>query len=136
MDYKVGSPMSRDKNDDDSSATDVTTSGPSHLVLHSKVFTLAHVYDIADLRKWSIDKFQLVARLQWKSECLLDAAREAYTATPPAVFDMREATVKTFSASLCRVSRGTDVSTAPPVCGAQAIPVSPAVTELSRHRPP
>uniref|UniRef100_A0A8H7K6Q2 Uncharacterized protein n=1 Tax=Bionectria ochroleuca TaxID=29856 RepID=A0A8H7K6Q2_BIOOC len=128
--------MSRDKNDDDSSATDVTTSGPSHLVLHSKVFTLAHVYDIADLRKWSIDKFQLVARLQWKSECLLDAAREAYTATPPAVFDMREATVKTFSASLCRVSRGTDVSTAPPVCGAQAIPVSPAVTELSRHRPP
>ncbi|EEU33429.1 uncharacterized protein NECHADRAFT_56747, partial [Fusarium vanettenii 77-13-4] len=66
------------------------------LILHSKVFTLAHTYDISRLGDLSVEKFQAVARSQWRSRCLLDAAREAYTATPSTVSKMREAIVKTF----------------------------------------
>ncbi|KAG7410393.1 hypothetical protein IWW34DRAFT_381953 [Fusarium oxysporum f. sp. albedinis] len=79
-----------------SGADDTTTPKGSLLILHSKVFTLAHIYDIPRLRDLSIEKFQEVARLQWRSNCLLDAAREAYTATPSTVLDMRRAIVKTF----------------------------------------
>ncbi|KAG7403534.1 hypothetical protein Forpi1262_v018749 [Fusarium oxysporum f. sp. raphani] len=85
-----------DETDDSPSADDATTSEGSLLILHSKVFTLAHIYDIPRLRDLSVEKFQAVARLQWRSNCLLDAAREAYTATPSAVLEMRGAIVKTF----------------------------------------
>ncbi|KAF4951013.1 hypothetical protein FGADI_7797 [Fusarium gaditjirri] len=79
-----------------SDADDTTTPKGSLLILHSKVFTLAHKYDIPHVRDLSIEKFQEVARLQWRSNCLLDAAREAYTATPSTVLEMRRAIVKTF----------------------------------------
>ncbi|KAI3570798.1 hypothetical protein IWW34DRAFT_347280 [Fusarium oxysporum f. sp. albedinis] len=77
-------------------ADDATTPEDPLLILHSKVFTLAHIYDIPRLRDLSLEKFQEVARLQWRSNCLLDAAREAYTATPSTVLDMRRTIVKTF----------------------------------------
>ncbi|KAG8670728.1 hypothetical protein FPOAC2_04035 [Fusarium poae] len=82
--------------DASSGADDATTPKGPLLILHSKVFTLAHIYDIPRLRDLSIEKFQEVARLQWRSNCLLDAAREAYTATPSTVLEMRRAIVKTF----------------------------------------
>jgi hypothetical protein len=66
------------------------------LVLHSKVFTLAHMYDIPRLRELSVTKFRAVAQVQWESDSLLDAAREAYSSTPSDVREMREAIVKTF----------------------------------------
>ncbi|KAF9772855.1 hypothetical protein IL306_009412 [Fusarium sp. DS 682] len=82
--------------DASSGADDATTPEGPLLILHSKVFTLAHIYDIPRLRDLSVEKFQAVARLQWRSNCLLDAAREAYTATPSAVLEMRRAIVETF----------------------------------------
>lgn len=105
-DYKVRSLMPgrifnqdvlREEDTGDSPRADDPTApeGPL-LILHSKVFTLAHMYDIPRLRELSVEKFQAVARLQWRSNCLLDAAREAYTATPSAVLEMRGAIVKTF----------------------------------------
>lgn len=77
-------------------ANDATTPEGPLLILHSKVFTLAHIYDIPRLRDLSLEKFQEVARLQWRSNCLLDAAREAYTPIPSAALEMRRAIVKTF----------------------------------------
>ncbi|CVL09122.1 uncharacterized protein FMAN_14244 [Fusarium mangiferae] len=85
-----------DKTDISPDADDETNPDDALLILHSKVFTLAHIYDIPRLRDLSIEKFRAVARLQWRSNCLLDAAREAYTATPSTVLDMRGAIVKTF----------------------------------------
>ncbi|KAF4451672.1 hypothetical protein F53441_5351 [Fusarium austroafricanum] len=73
-----------------------TTDEGQLLILHSKVFTLAHMYDIPRLRELSVDKFEAVARLQWNSHGLLDAAREAYTSTPSDVPEMRGTIVKTF----------------------------------------
>ncbi|KAI3571251.1 hypothetical protein IWW34DRAFT_710055 [Fusarium oxysporum f. sp. albedinis] len=84
-----------EETDDSHSADDATSDGPL-LILHSRVFTLAHLYDIPRLRDLSVEKFQAVARLQWRSNCLLDAAREAYTATPSGVQEMRGAIAKTF----------------------------------------
>lgn len=93
-DYNVPLPMSGNNAEIDIPYADDPDG--SQLILHSKVFTLAHLYDISRLGDLSVEKFQAVARSQWKSKCLLDAAREAYTATPPAVLQMREAIVKTF----------------------------------------
>lgn len=70
----------------------------SLLILHSKVFTLAHMYEIPRLRELSVKNFQAVAEVQWESDCLLDAAREAYASTPSNVWEMREAIVETFYA--------------------------------------
>lgn len=102
-DYNIASPVSNDMAekgvphaDDSPAAEETATSDSSHLILHSKVFTLAHIYDIPRLGDLSVKKFQAVARSQWRSNCLLDAAREAYTATPSAASKMREAIVKTF----------------------------------------
>lgn len=82
---------------DDSSSTDgITDLTGAPLILHSKVFTLAHIYDIPRLRQLSVEKFQADARLQWRTDFLLDAAREAYTATPSEVLEMREAIVDAF----------------------------------------
>ncbi|CAI6089417.1 unnamed protein product [Clonostachys chloroleuca] len=81
---------------DDPTVKETVAPDGSHLILHSKVFTLAHIYDISRLGDLSVEKFKAVARSQWRSRCLLDAAREAYIATPPAVSKMREAVVKTF----------------------------------------
>ncbi|KAL5610508.1 hypothetical protein FOBRF1_006625 [Fusarium oxysporum] len=66
------------------------------MLLHSKIFTLAHIYDIPRLRELCVKKLQAVAEQHWKSGYLLDAAREAYTATPSDVLEMRRAIVKTF----------------------------------------
>ncbi|KAG7407664.1 hypothetical protein Forpe1208_v012550 [Fusarium oxysporum f. sp. rapae] len=85
-----------DETDASLGADDATTPEAPLLILHAKVFTLAHIYDIPRLRNLSVKKFQAVAQLQWRSTCLLDAAREAYTATPSGVLEMRKAIVQTF----------------------------------------
>ncbi|KAG8670756.1 hypothetical protein FPOAC1_003990 [Fusarium poae] len=66
------------------------------LLLHAKIFTLAHIYDVPRLRDLSVKKLREVAGRQWRSTYLLDAAREAYAATPPDVLEMRKAIVQTF----------------------------------------
>lgn len=100
-DYNIPPPMSSDSAEMGVSHAnnlpeETATPDGSHLILHSKVFTLAHTYDISRLGDLSVEKFKAVARSQWRSRCLLDAAREAYTATPSAVSKMREAVVETF----------------------------------------
>jgi hypothetical protein len=67
------------------------------LLLHSKVFTLAHTYDVPRLEELCIKKLREVARRQWRSDYLLDAAREAYAATPSDVLEMRKAIVRIFA---------------------------------------
>lgn len=76
-------------------AHNTTTPKGSLLILHSKVFTLAHIYDIPRLRDLCVERFQAVAQIEWESDCLLDAAREAYMSTPSHVREMRDAVVKT-----------------------------------------
>lgn len=88
--------MYKEDADESSAADGITVLEGAPLILHSKVFTLAHIYDIPRLRQLSVDKFQAEARLKWETDCLLDAAREAYTATPSEVSEMREAIVDTF----------------------------------------
>ncbi|KAH6977800.1 hypothetical protein EDB82DRAFT_502587 [Fusarium venenatum] len=105
-DYNLGSLMperildqdgpQEDETDASWGADDATIPKGPLLILHAKIFTLAHIYDIPRLRDLSVEKFEEVARLQWRSNCLLDAAREAYTATPSAVLEMRRAIVRTF----------------------------------------
>lgn len=101
-DYNVPSPMSNDNAEvgalyaNNLPAEETATPDGSHLILHSKVFTLAHTYDISRLGDLSVEKFKAVAQSQWRSKCLLDAAREAYAATPSAVSKMREAIVEAF----------------------------------------
>lgn len=46
---------------DSPGADDVTAPEGPLLILHSKVFTLTHIYDIPRLRELSIKKFQAVA---------------------------------------------------------------------------
>lgn len=106
-DYEVASPLSDDVIDRDESREDisyspvpndtVTALEARQLLLHSKVFTLAHMYDIPRLKELCVKKLLEVARRQWRSGYLLDAAREAYAATPSTVLDMRKAIVQTFS---------------------------------------
>ncbi|CAG9951836.1 unnamed protein product [Clonostachys rosea f. rosea IK726] len=94
-DYQAIPSICSDKEgEDESSATGTTIPECSLLVLHSKVFTLAHIYDVAGLRKIVVDKFHKLAQLEWRSKCLVEAAREAYNATPPNIPEMREAIVK------------------------------------------
>jgi hypothetical protein len=66
------------------------------LTLHCKVFTISHIYNIPGVGKLRIEKFQDVTQRQWKSDSLLDAAREVYSGTPPSIREMREAIVKVF----------------------------------------
>jgi hypothetical protein len=82
------------KEDADDSAADDATSDDSHLVTHVKVFTLAERYDIPPLKDLSLKKFEAAARLHWKSNYLVEAAREAYTSTISDVQEMRKAVIK------------------------------------------
>ena len=50
-----------------SGAGNTITPKGSLLILQSKVFTLAHIYDMPRLRDLSIKKFQEVSQLQWVS---------------------------------------------------------------------
>ncbi|TVY62432.1 hypothetical protein Focb16_v004064 [Fusarium oxysporum f. sp. cubense] len=104
-DYEVVTAISGDapdqdilrEDDDYSPVTDkATTLEARLLILHAKVFTLAHMYDIPRLRELCIKKFKGVAQQQWKSSYFLDAAREAYTATPTDILEMRKAIVEIF----------------------------------------
>jgi hypothetical protein len=79
-----------------SAADGITVLEGTLLILHSKVFTLIYIYNIPRLRQLSVDKFQAEARLKWETDCLLDTAREAYTATLSEVSEMREAIIDTF----------------------------------------
>ncbi|KAH7231199.1 hypothetical protein BKA59DRAFT_409503, partial [Fusarium tricinctum] len=104
-DYKVRSLMPRhildqdilrEKDTGDSPGSDNTTApeGPL-LILHSKVFTPTHIYDIPRLIELSIKKFKAVTQVQWESNSLLDTARETYTSTPSNIREIRKAIIKT-----------------------------------------
>ncbi|KAJ4188642.1 hypothetical protein NW759_016811 [Fusarium solani] len=78
----------------DDATSDDATSDDSHLVIHVKVFTLAERYDIPPLKDLSLKKFEAAARLHWKSNYLVEAAREAYTSTISDVQEMRKAVIR------------------------------------------
>jgi hypothetical protein len=50
--------------DELSAANGITVLEGALLILHSKVFTLAYIYDIPRLRQLSVDKFQAEAQLK------------------------------------------------------------------------
>ncbi|CAG7556473.1 unnamed protein product [Fusarium equiseti] len=105
-DYEVASPRSEDVLDRDEPREDIdyslvpddnaTTLEARQLLLHSKVFTLAHMYEVPRLKELCTEKLLQVAKRQWRSGYLLDAAQEAYTATPSDVLEMRKAIVQKF----------------------------------------
>lgn len=78
------------------SPTDITSPDDADLILHVKVYALAEKYDIPLLKALSLNKFEEAVRQYWDSDCLLDAAREAYTSTIQEDQGMRTAVVKTF----------------------------------------
>lgn len=94
-DYQaIPATYSNKEGEDESSTTDTTIPEGSLLILYSKVFTLAYIYNVAGLREIVVDKFYKLAQLEWRSKCLVEAAREAYNATPPNIPEIREAIVK------------------------------------------
>ncbi|KAM5519398.1 BTB/POZ domain-containing protein [Fusarium oxysporum f. sp. phaseoli] len=85
------------EDDDYSPVTDkATTLEARLLILHAKVFTLAHMYDTPRPRAPCIKKSKGAAQQQRKPSYPLDAAREAYTATPTDILEMRKAIVEIF----------------------------------------
>lgn len=71
--------------------------GESDLVLHVRVFALAEKYGIPHLKTLSLQKFRSTARKHWGSAYMVDALREAYESTIPAVRGMRDAMVEVLS---------------------------------------
>ncbi|CAG9951260.1 unnamed protein product [Clonostachys rosea f. rosea IK726] len=102
-DYQAILSICSDKEgEDESSATGTIIPEYSLLVLYSKVFTLAYIYNVAGLRKIVIDKFHKLAQLEWRSKYLVEVVREVYNATPPNIPEIREAIVKVL-AEYCKL---------------------------------